>query len=427
LARNKVETRIILPRTIIFINMAAAMKHYHQFFALCALASSVPTVVHGLGLRVPDQNPAATARGNAFVATADNPSAIYYNPAGITALDGHQFSLGGYGIWLESHYTAADGSSTDSDNGLQAVPQFYYTFKPEKWPVAFGLGFYSPYGLGMEWPENSSFRTLSIEGRISYFTLNPVVAWQIIPCLSVAMGPTLNYSDLDLSQGILVSGDRFRFEGDATDPGFNAGLMWRFHKKHSLGINYRSATAMDYDGQTHTRLVLPAPLYASEAASARFQYPQHVAAGWSFRPSPSWNLEFNADWTDWDCLDTVILKKNSGSVISPYHWQSSMFYEWGATYYFGRNYAVSAGYIFSENSVPDKYFNPLVPDSDRHIFSVGLGHQGDKWSWDAAYQLAYGPTREVGSSYSASIVNQTADGQYEYLSHAITISIGYRF
>jgi long-chain fatty acid transport protein len=41
------------------------------------------------GFRLADQDAFATARGEAFVATADNPSAIYYNPAGITQLEGN--------------------------------------------------------------------------------------------------------------------------------------------------------------------------------------------------------------------------------------------------------------------------------------------------------------------------------------------------
>ena len=33
------------------------------------------------GIRLNDQDAFATGRGNAFAATADNPSALYYNPA----------------------------------------------------------------------------------------------------------------------------------------------------------------------------------------------------------------------------------------------------------------------------------------------------------------------------------------------------------
>ena len=43
------------------------------------------------GFRLPDQDAFAPARGEAFAATADNASAIYYNPAGISKLEGFNF------------------------------------------------------------------------------------------------------------------------------------------------------------------------------------------------------------------------------------------------------------------------------------------------------------------------------------------------
>src|SRR5688500_17253838 len=54
--------------------------------AALAFAFSLPASAFALGIRIADQDARATARGNAFTATADNPSAIYYNPAGITQL-----------------------------------------------------------------------------------------------------------------------------------------------------------------------------------------------------------------------------------------------------------------------------------------------------------------------------------------------------
>ena len=58
------------------------------------VAALTPPDAAALGSRIPNQDAAAIARGNAFVATADNPAAIYYNPAGITQLEGHNFQLG---------------------------------------------------------------------------------------------------------------------------------------------------------------------------------------------------------------------------------------------------------------------------------------------------------------------------------------------
>jgi long-chain fatty acid transport protein len=413
-----------LPRRSFCTIMAAVMKLKSPW--LCIVAG-LPAAAYGLGLRVPDQDAMATARGNAFVATADNPAAIYYNPAGLTDLSGFKVRTGGYGIWLGSHYSARNGAETDSQNGFQGLPNVFYSYKPSQLPLAFGLGVYSPYGLGMKWPENSSFRTLVMQGRIAYFTAHPVVAWQILPTLSVAAGPTLNYSELDLRQGILVSGDQLRLQGHDFDEGFTAGLLWRPHEKHSFGVNYRSATTLNYRGHLNTTLVVPVARATSEAAAVRFNYPQNIVLGWSFRPTPAWNLEFNVDWTDWDTLDTLTLSKASGNLYLPYNWQSSFLYEWGVTRYLGQHYSVSAGYIFSGNSIPARNFSPAVPDSDRHLFSVGFGYRGRRWSWDAAYQFAYGPTRDISGSVSASMIGQSADGRYEYLSHALSLSLGYAF
>jgi len=64
------------------------------------------------GFRLADQDAFATARGEAFVATADNPSAIYYNPAGITQLEDNNLRSGIYGIYYDPSYTPAAATLT---------------------------------------------------------------------------------------------------------------------------------------------------------------------------------------------------------------------------------------------------------------------------------------------------------------------------
>src|SRR2546427_11395482 len=105
----------------------------------------------GLGIRIADQDPFATARGNAFAATADNPSAIYYNPAGITQLEGQNASYSLYAIYLNSHYTAPSGNEEDTKDEIQAVPHHYYTYSLNFFKVSSAPGIYTPYGLGLEW------------------------------------------------------------------------------------------------------------------------------------------------------------------------------------------------------------------------------------------------------------------------------------
>ncbi len=397
------------------------MKRGTALIILGSLTAQV--ALYGLGLRVPDQDPEAIARGNAFVATADNPSAIYYNPAGVSQLEGHQLRLGTYSIITQSRYTALSGFQQDTKEKLQTLPQVYYTYTPTNCHFSGGVGFYAPYGLGLEWPDNSPFRQVASRGEIVYLTIDPVLAWRIGPALAIAGGPTINYSKADLRRGLLPVnvGDRFKFSGDDTEVGYNLGLLAHPFEKHAFGLTYRSGTVMNYSGTSIVSGPPPIPS-GSQAANAQFHFPQQVVAGWSFRPTPAWNLEFDVDWTDWSALKSVTLHQLPPQTL-PFNWESSFMFEWGATRFFNRGWSASAGYMFSQSSVPESSFNPAVPDSDRHVFSVGVGKQFKHLRCDAAYQFSYGPSRSISGGIQGPLVN----GNYRWISHALSISAGYAF
>jgi long-chain fatty acid transport protein len=393
-----------------------------------ALVTFLPAHLFALGIRLPDQDAFATARGEAFAATADNPSAIYYNPAGISQLDGINARIGGYGILLGSHFESGS-TSVNTRQKLQGIPQLYVTGKIPNLPLTLGLGVYSPYGLGLEWPDNAPFLVspnFPKKGEIEYLTINPVVAWKPFKTLSVSAGPTFNHAETELQfLPFGTSVNNFRFRGRDDDLGFNAGILWHPLKQHSFGVSYRSGTTMDFQGHADTRIPALFPGPVTESANARFQFPQNVVLGYSFRPNKKWNFEVNADWTDWHRLNTLTLNKSATGMQSvPLNWDSSWFYEFGATRYFKHGWHVSGGYIYSENSVPSASFNPIVPDSDRHIFSLGFGRKYKHISWDATYQLAYGPECTISDQVG---FNAPANGKYTYLSHALSLSFGYHF
>ena len=133
---------------------------------LCATKSNA------VGFRQPNQDPEAIARGNAFVATADNPSAIYYNPAGITQLEGQQIRTGIYAVSTGIDYTSTTGQQASPDSEFQPVPQLYYVASPKDSPFSFGVGLYVPFGLSIDWGDDTPFRTLVEEGKLLYVTLN---------------------------------------------------------------------------------------------------------------------------------------------------------------------------------------------------------------------------------------------------------------
>src|SRR6266702_8312161 len=92
--------------------------------ALLATILVWPNHVFGVGSRIPNQDPEAIARGNAFVATADNPSAMYYNPAGISQLEGQNIQAGSlFYLNIYTDYESPSGARTKNVTKIIPVPQ----------------------------------------------------------------------------------------------------------------------------------------------------------------------------------------------------------------------------------------------------------------------------------------------------------------
>src|SRR6185295_19395772 len=114
-------------------------SHIHSLWLVIAWLAIGPVSVQAVGFRMPNQDPEGIARGNAFAATADNPAAIYYNPAGITQLEGQQARAGLYVISANTHFTSSSGQKAHTDPMLQAVPQLYYVDSLKNLPISLGL------------------------------------------------------------------------------------------------------------------------------------------------------------------------------------------------------------------------------------------------------------------------------------------------
>jgi long-chain fatty acid transport protein len=403
----------------------------------------LPLMLSANGFRLASQDAFATARGEAFAATADNPSAIYYNPAGITQLEGNNLRAGIYGIYLDPGFSPPDGAPNSGntyhiENQLAAVPQLFYTYTPEKFPLSFGLGVYSPFGLSAKWPEDTGFRAVALNGSLTYIRINPVVALKLAHNLSIGAGMMVDYGNMDLEQGMLADPlppNFFRFKGDGWGVGYNLGLRWQPVEYISIGATFRSSTTITLAGQTTAEKLSQLPL-TYRTAQADFTFPLTAILGISYRPTPKWNLEFDADYTDWSSLGTITIRQAPENLVPDpptliLDWQASWMYEFGVTRYFEDGWHASAGFVFNENSVPNAYYTPLAADLDRYFFSVGAGHKGKRFDFDIAYQFGYGPTHTVTgstpSTIGGQIAGQTADGNYNFISHAVLVTVGMHF
>jgi long-chain fatty acid transport protein len=262
--------------------------------------------------------------------------------------------------------------------------------------------------------------------------VNRVVAYRVTRALSVGIGATINYAEAELTRGIVQPGDEFKVKGAGTALGFNAGVLWQPTERHSFGVRYHSAIEPTLSGHTSVRtrdftvatpfgrLTVPGSS-SEEDAHADLQFPQFLTLGYSFLPTPDWNIEVNADWTDWNSLDEIaVFRGDAETGRVPLHWRSNWFYSLGVTRSWTNGWRASLGYSYAEKMVPEATFTPAVPDSDRHVFTTGLGYRGERWSLDIAYQFTHQPARRID-------LGSVTDGTYRLDAHAIAVSAGVEF
>ena len=375
------------------------------------LLGMVPNFVWAAGYYLPNQDAFATARGNAFVATADSAAAVHYNPAGLTQLSTPEVQVGVYSIVLGNDATVA-GQSTEAKNELQAAPHLYYA-QPYNDRLSFGFGLNSPFGLGTDWGRSNNFSPVVTEARLLFASGTSAVAYKLTDQLSLGASVSVNYADLTLEQGLGAPESYLRFKG--ADIGFSGafGARWQPSEQHAFGLIYSSKSTFNLSGKTESNLPI-----SDSSSQLDFMTPARIAGGYSYRPAPGWNIEANVEWLDWNSLNDLTLESNSvgGSKAIPFNWKSSFIYELGASYTTPEGYIFSAGYDFNQNSQPDTYFTPGVSDADRHWLNFGFGRKCAGYSWMLAYQFGYSNRTVDGA------INPLANGKYESRHNALIFS-----
>jgi long-chain fatty acid transport protein len=393
---------------------------------VAATCLAATTSAWALGFANPDQDARATGQGEAFVAQADDASAIYYNPAGLTQLHGTEITSGAMLAFPQSHLVGAGGDAANNDWAL--LPHVYVAtdFDQPQSAWRFGLGCNVPFGNSAHYGVNGPFKDIVTESSLQVINIEPTVAYQFNEHLSLGAGVDLYHGSTILSRDVapipfVFPGGKFRFDGDGDAVGGTVGLMWKITPQHTIGIVYHSPFDIRFRGNAELDTVAGDE---SALSHAKIQFPQSVAVGYAFWPTPKLKLEVDSQWTDWAVLDQVTLRSANPTLTStiPFHWKDSWFYEFGAQYELNEHWTVRGGYIYSTDTVPGTSFSPTVPDSNRHVFSGGLGYTQKRFSVDLVYQYSLSEDRTVHNSSNAA-----ADGTWKSSGQAVMVTTSVRF
>ena len=152
-------------------------------------------------------------------------------------------------------------------------------------------------------------------------------------------------------------------------------------------------------------------------------------------------VEVGCRWEDWDStnnltadLDIPLLGQQDSLTI-PRDWNSTWTYNAGGSYQLNEMVTLNAGYLYGQNPVPASTFEPVIPDADTHLFTLGTDLRfDDHWTVSGAFGYQYQEDRNKSNnigdplgSMVAGMPVDTANGEYSVELFLVALSIGYRF
>jgi long-chain fatty acid transport protein len=327
----------------------------------------------------------AVGRGNTVSATDTQPSSIYYNVGGLGASEGTAIEIGGSLIAPFATYNDPNGVKTDSNTSPQVVPGIFASSRVAPM-VAVGLGFYTPFGLAISWPDTAPTNDIVHTESLHTFFITPSVGVNLgsfVPGLTAGAGVDIVPATVELTQDIFFGADKgsAHLGGTAVGIGGRIGVMYVPHSapQLSFGAMYRSKVNLDIKGTGN--FDAPAPyrgqLPPDGDIGTTLVLPQQVTVGAAWRPDAHVEVEANAIWTNWSqfkSLDIVVPTSSGGTmtIVQPRNYDNTFTFRVGAEYRMPLiGVGLRAGFIYDPTPIKPQYLTVELPDIDRLDACIG--------------------------------------------------------
>ncbi|MDL2291051.1 outer membrane protein transport protein [Desulfovibrio sp. OttesenSCG-928-F20] len=399
----------------------------------------------GEGFALYEYSARGIALGGAVMARGNpDPSTIAYNPALMTRLDGLQVQGGLTAIlprgsmeWTTP--TGENGTSQLKDSSW-FMPHAYLSYQiSDDW--FFGVGEFTRFGLGFEYPNDWPGRFNVYEVALTTFSINPNIAWKATDKLSLAAGVEVMYVNLDLrSRSSLphptlpVSAEMdVNIKGaDAWGVGGNFALHYQFTDQWAVGLSYRSKVRVHAFGDVSFNYVSGSQMlydgYGAKngTAHAAVVFPDSVSGGISFTPIPELSFEVGAVWTRWSTFRSLNISFPSpvGQKQNIKHWGDAMRWNAGVEWQALDWLTLRGGFVYDESPMREGWEDYLVPTNDRYIWSAGLGFHWDNWTVDVSAAFIDALGRKYSYNENTHVLHSRAKASDTYI---YSLSVGYKF
>ncbi len=381
-----------------------------------------------------------TGQAGAFTARASDPSAVTFNPAAITRLDGLQL-LGGLDFQNDTDSFDSSAGSFDAGHVIQFPPVVYATWRAAddaRWAV--GLGIDTPFWTTLDWkPALFPERFDQKKFELTVFEVHPVVAFRLSEGWSIGGGVryltgALQQDDSRLRAISPVGGlPRFaeeerRAKSDVDGLGWDLALHYAA-ERWGWGTVVRSAVELEGSGDARfgiRDIQLPvadqARFTRSGSVSQKFELPTELRSGIWFAPYPELRIEIDAAWQKWSDVSASTVRFGPGGLVQGAN-QTSRFGDWDDTLSLRLGVegdltdqvSLFGGVAREESPVSGAAVTPGFPRGDAMVYAVGASYNFPQISFDLGYSLhEHDRNRADSGSYTARSTVWSASARWRF-------------
>lgn len=440
-----------------------------------AFLGGLPTGAFASAFQILEQSPARL--GTAFAGTAsaaDDASTVFFNPAGMTQLEGSNLTLGANVIVVDSAFDNG-GSTAATGTGLQRplagvedntdkpglVPNIYYTH-PLSERVTFGVGINAPFGLASEYDDDWQGRYHATDSELETLNINATFAYAVNDALSLGFGlsyqraDTMLKSELDSfnlcrragggagacagahgGPGNRASDSSSKIEGDDHDAVFDVSIHWQPTQDTALGATWRQGG--DYslrgDGEFSPSASCAQDPFCSGAIAqlagniqAEASFPDTLTLSASHRLNRRWSLHADIAWTEWSTLQSISIDNvGTGQTVDTLEleYDDTVRYALGTTLRTDGPWTWRAGVAFDEAPQTDaSLVTPRIPDQDRTWLAFGFNYRfANDLTLDVGYAHLFVDDVEIDSVSQGN----TLRGEFDASVDILALQANWRF
>ena len=395
----------------------------------------------------------AMGMGGAMVGLADDVTSIYWNPAGLSNINGTFIGFYFSGISPMASYawnfqTIGIDVNAETNSNIYPCPNLFATYQTDQW--TFGLGIFVPAGLGTEWNGDdllqiSGGTALKWMSQIAVIDIAPSVAYKISDEFSLGLAVNIYYAMFDLKRPAEVAPNTFMQyveESTGTGVGFSFGAQYKINEMLSIGGSVRTKTTVGMSGTAQNDAFAAAN--ATETDFDRdVSWPLWIAGGVALKPTERLILSLDIQYSQWSkSADEFVTKYQSEvwqGALEPtdshkliLNWEDATQIRFGSEYFASENLALRFGYYYDPAPSPDETLNILFPSSTNDVITGGIGYKIDNWSFDLAGEYLFGGERDIAAELNNPVnplegfVNEMP-GKHQMDIFAFSIGVGYTF